>query len=234
VTAVLYLAAALAIVSVRDPFGGVAGRHLLREAAAAVGYVVRHPTLRSLAIGISTGNLAVGIVVVAVPVLVVQHLGGDAAQVGQLWALLGVAGVCAGLVTGRLGTHGREPVIVAGAFVGLGAGILILATAGSLASVAAGMVVIGLSLAPMDVALFSLRQRRTDPAWFGRAFAVSMYLNYSGRPIGSAIAGPLIAVSFTFAFGLGIVFALVGALLIYVLVPAEHGAVAAGEGLAGS
>ena len=37
VTAALYLAAAIAIVGVRDPLQGMPGRHLLREAAAAVG-----------------------------------------------------------------------------------------------------------------------------------------------------------------------------------------------------
>jgi len=222
VTSLLYMAAAVAIVGVPDPKQGTPGRHLLREAGAAVGYVVHHPTLRSLAVGISTGNLAMGIVIVAVPVLVVGQLGGDASQVGQLWALMGLAGVVGGLVTGRLGTQGREPAIIAGSMVGIGAGIAILTGAGSLPVVAAGMIVLGLSSAPMDVALFSLRQRRTDPAWFGRAFAVSMHVNYSGIPFGSAIAGPLIAVSFTLAFGLGIIFALAAAGLTYVLVPSEH------------
>ena len=40
---------------------------------------------------------------------------------------------------------------------------------------------------PLTVAMFSLRQRATDPKWYGRAFAVSMNLNFSGFPIGSAI-----------------------------------------------
>jgi hypothetical protein len=38
----------------------------------------------------------------------------------------------------------------------------------------------------MDIALFTMRQRRTDPAWIGRAFAVSMALNFVGFPIGAA------------------------------------------------
>ena len=221
-TGALYLAAAVAIAGVPDPLQGTPGRHLLREAGAAVGYVIRHPTLRGLAVGISTGNLAMGIVIVAVPVLIVQRLGGDASQVGQVWALMGLAGVVAGLATGRLGTKGREPLIIAGSMVGIGVGIAILTFADSLPVVAAGMILLGLSSAPMDVALFSLRQRRTDPAWFGRAFAVSMHLNYSGIPVGSAIAGPLVAVSFALAFGLGVMFALAAAVLTYVLVPAEH------------
>jgi hypothetical protein len=44
-----------------------------------------------------------------------------------------------------------------------------------------------------DIALFTVRQRRTDPAWIGRAFAVSMALNYVGLPIGAGAAGVLAA-----------------------------------------
>jgi hypothetical protein len=40
--------------------------------------------------------------------------------------------------------------------------------------------------------MFSMRQRRTYPAWYGRALAVSMGLNGAGQPIGSAISSPLI------------------------------------------
>ena len=49
------------------------------------------------------------------------------------------------------------------------------------------MALMGLVSGPMDVAMFTVRQRRTDPAWMGRAFAISMSLNFSGYPIGSAI-----------------------------------------------
>jgi hypothetical protein len=53
------------------------------------------------------------------------------------------------------------------------------------------MVLVGLLLGPMDIALFTVRQRRTDPAWMGRAFSVSMAFNYLGIPIGAAVAGIL-------------------------------------------
>jgi hypothetical protein len=53
----------------------------------------------------------------------------------------------------------------------------------------------GLTQGPMDIGIFTVRQRRTDPAWFGRAFAVSMALNFLGFPIGAAIAGSLAPVS---------------------------------------
>ena len=52
----------------------------------------------------------------------------------------------------------------------------------------------GLLNGPMDVAMFTLRQRQTDPAWMGRAFAVSMSLNFLGYPVGAAIGGVLVVV----------------------------------------
>ena len=54
------------------------------------------------------------------------------------------------------------------------------------------MAISGLANGPLDIALFTLRQRRTDPAWMGRAFTVSMNLNFSGFPIGAAVAGVLV------------------------------------------
>ncbi len=50
---------------------------------------------------------------------------------------------------------------------------------------------VGVLWGPMDIALFTVRQRRTDRAWMGRAFAVSMAFNFLGVPIGAAIAGIL-------------------------------------------
>jgi hypothetical protein len=53
------------------------------------------------------------------------------------------------------------------------------------------MMLVGLLIGPMDIALFTVRQRRTDRAWMGRAFSVSMAFNFAGMPIGAAIAGLL-------------------------------------------
>jgi hypothetical protein len=53
------------------------------------------------------------------------------------------------------------------------------------------MLLVGLLIGPMDIALFTVRQRRTEKAWMGRAFAVSMAFNYLGMPVGAALAGLL-------------------------------------------
>ena len=221
-TAVVFLGGALALVGVPD----VADRQeapgsVLSEARAGLVYVLRHPALRGLALGLSVMNLAMGVLVVALPVLVFTRLGGDASQVGMLWAVIGIFGVVAGLLVGRWGTAGRERRQIVGATIGVAAGCAVLFEAASLPLVILGVVLIGAAQGGLDVALFSLRQRVTDPAWFGRAFAVSMHLNYSGLPVGSALSGPLLAVSLPFALGACVVFALTAALITFRLVPSS-------------
>jgi hypothetical protein len=66
-----------------------------------------------------------------------------------------------------------------------------------------------------------MRQRRTDPAWYGRAFAVSMGLNWAGQPIGSAISGPLIHIGLIVAFLVAAALMLFAAGLVRWVIPAE-------------
>lgn len=219
-TALVLFAGAVTIVGVPDlRTDGGAGTHLLAEARAGVVYVVRHPVLRALAIGISVNNLGHGILVVGLPVLVLQRLGGDAALVGELWAAMGAAGVVSALAVGRSGTEGRERTILTLGMLGGAAGLAVIATASALPAVIAGVLLLGLTSGPVDVSMFSLRARVTDPARFGRAFAVSMHLNYLGMPVGSALSGPLLALSVPLALGLAVLFPVVGAGLALAMIP---------------
>jgi MFS family permease len=222
-TAVVFVAGALALVGVRDvhsPRDDRAG--LLAEARAGVVYVMRNRALRGLAVGMSVVNLGQGILIVALPVLVLQGGYGGVQLVGVLWSLMGASGIASGLLAGRLGSVGRErPMLVAG-ILGIGSGMAAIATAASLPALIVGVALVGMGGSVMDVALFSLRQRVTDPAWFGRAFAVSMHLNYSGIPVGSALSGPLLAISTPFALAMAVGFALAAALLTFVMVPSTE------------
>ena len=74
---------------------------------------------------------------------------------------------------------------------GMGVALLLVVPSAGLAPVILAVAIVGLCNGPTDIALFTLRQRRTDPAWMGRAFAVSMSLNFLGFPIGSVIGGSL-------------------------------------------
>jgi hypothetical protein len=79
----------------------------------------------------------------------------------------------------------------------------------------------GLLAGPLDIALFTVRQRRTDPAWLGRAFAVSMAFNFVGYPIGSALTGALVEDSLGTAIWLGVGACVVSGIVAAVLIPAK-------------
>jgi hypothetical protein len=81
------------------------------------------------------------------------------------------------------------------------------------------MFIFGLLNGCSDIALFTVRQRRTDPAWMGRAFAVSMAFNFAGFPIGAAIAGAFVSGSLGMVVVAAVVACFVGTVLAAVLVP---------------
>jgi len=195
-TGLVYVAAAATMVRLSDPPNkAVQTGSVLRNSWLGLRYMVRNPTLRGLALTLSTYNIGNGIIVIAVPVLVLGRLHSGPATVGFLWGAMGAAGLVSALIAGRFPSEGRERQMIAVAIVIGAVATAILPFANNLAVVAVAVTLLGLATGPFDIGLFTLRQRRTDPAWFGRAFAVSMSLNSLGNPIGSALAGPLIALS---------------------------------------
>ena len=221
-TAGFYLVAALITLRVPEPSLRAEPRPILADAWAGIVYVVkRNPTLRGILLTVSLGNLGWGIVVIALPVLVLQRLHGSPALVGALWAALAVANIPSALLVGRFNTEGRERLVMVLCNLALGAAVAVMALANNAWIIAAAMVAAGLANGPFDVCMFSLRQRRTDPAWYGRAFAVSMGLNWAGQPVGSAISGPLIRVGLSFAFLMGGLVYGVAAALVGWVIPAE-------------
>jgi len=204
VPAVTWTCAALLLLGMHIAAPDNASRgSLLGDAWSGLMYVLCNRGLRGLAVTISLSNMGAGAITVALPVLVLTRLHGGSSEVGALFAVMGAAGIVAGLLCGRIDSEGRErELMIIGCAVSVAA-LLILALSSSLLLAAVGMAVFGLSNGPLDIGLFSLRQRVTDPAWFGRAFAVSMSLNFLGYPLGSAIAGPVVTHSVTAAFALG-------------------------------
>jgi MFS family permease len=197
---------------------------LVADALGAVRYVWGNRVLRMLAITLSVFNLGAGALSVALPVLVLRRLHAGSTTIGLLFAVMGLAGILAGLATGRMGSEGRERSMLGGACLASALAFAVIAVAPNVVVVALGMAVLGLANGPLDVALFSLRQRATDPAWFGRAFAVSMNLNFAGYPIGAAIAGVVVARSVTGSFALA-----GGLALLAGLWPLAHSALPAGR-----
>ena len=229
--AVAFGVAGLVMIRVPEPFvETVTTGRLLPDAWQGVLYFWNNPTLRGLGLSLSIVNLAAGMTTIVIPLVVIEVLGAGQAAVGLVFALAGLAGMVSVLVFGQVDTRGRErTMIVIPMFLSAGAVALILPAAGAggievglgagLAFLAAHSLTIGLLQGPLDIALFTVRQRRTDPAWMGRAFAVSMAVNFMGFPIGAAAAGAIATVSLPAAVGLGVVACLVGGTLAAVMVP---------------
>ena len=222
VIAAIFGAAAISASRLRDPGDRAPGGSLARDSWDGLLYVVRHPTLRTLAVGVSTSNISSGLFFIAVPVLVLRRFGGGPEFVGLLFALMGVAGFVSVLLVGRVSSRGREQLFLTGSMLAAaGAFVIILLGANSPLIVAVGMACVGIATGPFDVGLFTVRQRRTDPAWLGRAFAVSMALNFAGFPIGSALGGVIVPFSIELAFAAAIVFNVVAATMTFLWLPRE-------------
>ena len=235
--AVLLLIATIPLSGLRDPGDPNAGSGpLLGDAWAGLVYVWRNPTLRGLAVAISLVNLAGGVGSIGIPLLVLNQLGLSETAVGIAFAISGVTGMVSAIAFGRFDTRNREwpmlvfPILLVAPTVAL---LLPIAAAGPSGTTGAIDPIVGLGLivlsqaifgllnGPLDVALFTVRQRRTDPAIMGRAFAVSMAANFLGYPIGSALAGSLASVSLVLMVMLGVVACLLAALGAAVLIPAR-------------
>ncbi len=230
--------AAVPMVGLRDPAGatGSSGA-LLGDVWEGVVYFWRNPTLRGLGFSISVINLAGGVATIAIPLVVIDRLGLNEAAVGVAFAVSGLTGMVSAVGFGRIDTRGREwgmlvvPMLLMAPAVALWLPVALSGPAGTPGAIdpVVGIGLILLSQAifgflngPLDIALFTVRQRRTDPAIMGRAFAVSMAFNYIGYPVGSALAGTLAERSLDWAVWLAIAATFAGGVLAALLVPAHE------------
>ncbi len=225
---VMYLVAGLSLLLLRGsaaPIEPSQRKHLLREAWEGVLYIFGNPTLRGLAASYSSFQVAFGIMVVAVPVAVARTVaweGSTEQYTGALWSLVGLCGAAGALVAGKALHAGREKSLLVAAT--LGAALAIYPIAGMLASLVTlplGLALFGLLEGGLNVSVLSLRQRRTDPAWFGHVMTVSISLNLIGFPIGTLLGGVLVESSTMAAFAAAAGFAALASLAGFVLIPKE-------------
>jgi len=178
--------------------------------------------LRGLGFSISVLNLANGTLTIVVPLLVLQRLHLDETLAGLAIAVQGVTGVMSAFVFGRMDTRDRERLMLALPMGMTGITIAVLLGPVRFLLILLVMAIIGFLNGPIDIALFTLRQRRTDPSWTGRAFAVSMAFNYAGTPIGSGLAGAVASHSIEAAIVFGAVASFASAILAVGMIPSSE------------
>ena len=200
VIGVAFGVAAAVLARVPDPPAPTVSKgHLLLDAWDGLVYTWRNPTLRGLGFAISFVNLGFGMMTIVLPLIVLDRFDLSEAVVGVVFAVSGLSGVASAFLFGRMDTRNREWSLLVWPTVALVPVMaLLLVAAGQSDAVPFGVALLviqsllmGFLLGPADIALFTVRQRRTDPAWMGRAFSVSMAFNYLGVPIGAALAGIL-------------------------------------------
>lgn len=237
--------AAVAMIGVPDPPSATSSTgNLLLDAWHGLRYTWRNPTLRGLGFAISTLNIGGGIGTIVVPLIVLDRLGLGEIVVGGVFAVSGLTGMVSALLVGRMDSRGREWRMLVWPMVAMAPGVALL-LAGAVAvplgmGVALGLVLTAASLAvtgllngPLDVALFTIRQRRTEQAWMGRAFAVSMAFNFIGFPLGAAIGGIVAEASIEAAIVIGVSTCLVAATLAARMIPRAGPEQLAADGEAG-
>ena len=227
--------AAAILVGVPEPDSPTASTgRVFADAWAGLQYTWRNSTLRGLGFAITLGNLAHGMTSIVIPLIVIGRFGLSEAVVGLVFAASGISGVTSAFAFGRMSTRGKEWSLLVWPMVALVPTVALLLVAAGQASVPLGlallvieMLLVGFLIGPMDIALFTVRQRRTDPAWMGRAFAVSMAFNYLGMPVGAALAGLLADRSIeTAILVLGVGGSIVAAIAAAALIPRHEPAVA--------
>jgi predicted MFS family arabinose efflux permease len=211
--------------SVEPPAETASTRSLLVDAREGLIYTWRNPTLRALGFSISLLNIGSGIANIVIPLIVLERLRLSETVVGLVFAVQGLAGITSAVAFGRTDTRDRERIMLAVPMAVAGIAVALLLLRSDFVVLILVMAIIGLLNGPIDVALFTLRQRRTDPAWTGRAFAVSMSFNYLGFPIGSALAGIMAARSIEAALACSVVACLVAGALAGVMIPSTRSGV---------
>jgi len=220
--AALYALAALSLVTVAQrpsPASSRDRKPVVQEAIDGVVHVLSHASLRGLAISYALYMVSLGILYVAVPAIVVRQAGAEGMTIGGLWALMGMAAAAGALAIGHMRTDSRERLVMMAGMIASAVAIYPVAASFGLLGLAIGLAGVGFFSGPIDVGLLSLRQRRTDPVRLGRVLAVSISLNSSGFPLGSALGGFLIVRSTELTFVAAAAASILAALTAWVLIP---------------
>jgi MFS family permease len=217
----IFVAAAFITLGMPEPPIRGSTSHLLRDAWDGLVYTFRNPTLRAINIAFTISKLANGVFAIAVPVILLNRLGASPAIVGIGWGLSAAAQFVGALLIGRVEAGPSDRLVISTSMCAYGLGLALLLLPASVPLVLAAMLVTGALNAPPNVTMFTLRQRRTDPAWMGRAFAISMSVSFAGYPVGTALAGALVDQSLALPILIGIVACCTGGVLAWWLIPAH-------------
>jgi DHA3 family macrolide efflux protein-like MFS transporter len=155
-------------------------------------YIRGWPGLVAICIMAMAINFMVNPVFALMPILITDHFGGGAFQLGWLNSAWGVGLVTGGLTLGAWGGFKRRVVTGLLGVAGSGIGVLLVGlTPSALFPLAVGGMFFGAAMnAICNGAMFALLQEVVAPEMQGRVFTVVMSLCSAMAPLGMAVAGP--------------------------------------------
>ncbi|MFZ5916296.1 MAG: MFS transporter [Chloroflexota bacterium] len=193
---------------------------LWREMQAGLRYVWAWPGLMAILFMAMVINFVVNPAFSLMPLLVTEHLGGGALQLGWLESAWGIGIVMGGLLLSVWGGFRRRVYTSLSGLVlgGLGIMGIGLAPANGLGLALAALFVAGFTSPLIDGPFFAILQARVAPEMQGRVFTVVVSFAQAMQPLSLAVAGPVsdaIGVRSWYVLG-GAVFALIGAAAFFV------------------
>ena len=181
-------------------------------------YVLSNSRLRGLSISVPFYVATFGILTVTIPILVIERLGVSEMYIGILWGIEGVAAIISNLVFGRFSTKNREKLTLGSGMAISLIGFGLLGFTQNVYFLLIGLILIGGTQGIVDISLNSLKQRSTEPEWYGRAFSVFGTFISLGGPIGGGIAGLIVAHSLNVALLLPFISGLIALVILMILV----------------
>jgi len=156
-------------------------------------YVIGWPGLLGICLLATLLNFSIMPAMSLMPLLITDHFGGEALQLGWMNSAWGVGLVLGGLLLGAWGGFKRRIVTMLVGIVGLGVGVLTIGlTPATIFPLALGAFFFGAVMnALCNGSAFALLQQVVAPDMQGRVFALVMTVCNMATPLSLAIAGPL-------------------------------------------
>jgi MFS family permease len=195
VDAVSYLFSAKCVSAVRryEPRPGrAADRHLGREVAEGIRYVLGHRLLRPIAVTTATFNLFANVEIPMLIVVLARELRLPTGAIGLVFSLLGVGGLLGSMMAGRfvdrlgLGPAIWIPMAATAPFAFL---VPLVRPGWPLWLAGLSLGASGIVIASYNITQLSLRQRVTPQRLLGRMSATMRFLVWGTLPIGASIGG---------------------------------------------
>jgi DHA3 family macrolide efflux protein-like MFS transporter len=156
-------------------------------------YVMGWPGLRFLLIMAVSINMIISPAFSLLPLVVREHFGGGALQLGWFNSAFGVGAIVGGMALGIWGGFKKKMYTMLLGLLGLSVGLMIMGlTPGSLMWLGiTGVLIVGIFIPIANGPISAVLQATVEPSMQGRVFTLVGSLASAMTPLGLIIAGPL-------------------------------------------